>query len=220
MNLPQVKKVVFVVDRKDLDYQTNKEFNSFSKGCIDGTNNTNQLVRQFSNDTKLIVTTIQKLNTAISKKQHLGKMGKLKDERIVFIFDECHRSQFGDNHKAIKEFFPKAQLFGFTGTPIDRTMQNTHRDFGPLKDGVQERYLSYYGIKSASNPQGYSTAGNVMQLIADELDGQDTGYAAFNEKLRAHKIIPELSAWKQKNTSGTWGTILRMPVSVTGMLGI
>jgi type I restriction enzyme R subunit len=118
MNLPQVKKVVFVVDRKDLDYQTNKEFNSFSKGCIDGTDNTKQLVKQFSDDTKLIVTTIQKLNTAISKKQYLGKMEKLKDEKIVFIFDECHRSQFGETHNRIKAFFTNIQLFGFTGTPI------------------------------------------------------------------------------------------------------
>ncbi|HRK28689.1 MAG TPA: type I restriction endonuclease subunit R [Chitinophagales bacterium] len=126
MNLPQVKKVVFVVDRKDLDYQTNKEFNSFSKGCIDGTDNTRQLVKQFSDDTKLIVTTIQKLNTAISKKQYLGKMEKLKDEKIVFIFDECHRSQFGETHSRIKSFFNNIQLFGFTGTPIfaDNAVKN------------------------------------------------------------------------------------------------
>ncbi len=126
MNLPQVKKVVFVVDRKDLDYQTNKEFNSFSKGCIDGTDNTRNLVTQFSDDTKLIVTTIQKLNTAISKKQYLGKMDKLKDERIVFIFDECHRSQFGETHKRINAFFNNIQLFGFTGTPIfaDNAVKN------------------------------------------------------------------------------------------------
>ncbi|WP_423128489.1 type I restriction endonuclease subunit R [Gaoshiqia sp. Z1-71] len=116
--LPKVKKVVFVVDRKDLDYQTNKEFNSFSKGCIDGTDNTKQLVNQFADDTKLIVTTIQKLNTAISKKQYQGKMEKMQNERIVFIFDECHRSQFGDTHNRIKQFFNNPQMFGFTGTPI------------------------------------------------------------------------------------------------------
>lgn len=74
------------MDRKDLDYQTNKEFNSFSKGCIDGTDNTKELVKQFSDDTKLIVTTIQKLNTAINKKQYLGKMEKLKDEKKSFSF--------------------------------------------------------------------------------------------------------------------------------------
>jgi type I restriction enzyme R subunit len=111
MNLPEVKKVVFVVDRKDLDYQTTKEFNSFSKGSIDGTDNTKALVNQFTDDTKLIVTTIQKLNTAISKKQYLDKMDKLKNERIVFIFDECHRSQFGETHNRIKAFFKNIQMF-------------------------------------------------------------------------------------------------------------
>jgi type I restriction enzyme R subunit len=128
MQLPQVHKVVFVVDRKDLDYQTTKEFNSFQEGCIDGTDNTSNLVRQFTGtyvdkkgeakNSKLIVTTIQKLNTAISKLKYEAKMAELKDKRIVFIFDECHRSQFGDTHKRIKDFFVNAQLFGFTGTPI------------------------------------------------------------------------------------------------------
>lgn len=128
MNLPEVHKVVFVVDRKDLDYQTTKEFNSFSDGCIDGTDNTANLVKQFigtykdkkgeAKNTKLIVTTIQKLNTAISKLKYEKKMADLKDKRIIFIFDECHRSQFGDTHKRIKEYFNNAQMFGFTGTPI------------------------------------------------------------------------------------------------------
>ncbi|UNY99863.1 type I restriction endonuclease subunit R [Zhouia spongiae] len=126
MKMPQVKKVVFVVDRKDLDYQTTKEFNSFSKGSIDGTDNTKALVKQFSDDTKIIVTTIQKLNTAISKKSYLAKMEQLKDERMVFIFDECHRSQFGDTHNRIKSFFNNHQMFGFTGTPIfaDNAVKN------------------------------------------------------------------------------------------------
>jgi type I restriction enzyme, R subunit len=126
MQLPQVKKVVFVVDRKDLDYQTTKEFNSFSKGSVDGTDNTTALVKQFSDDTRLIVTTIQKLNTAISKKKYLAKMEKMKDERIVFIFDECHRSQFGETHNRIKAFFNNYQMFGFTGTPIfaDNAVKN------------------------------------------------------------------------------------------------
>src|SRR5690554_2144557 len=117
-NLKEVHKVVFVVDRKDLDYQTTKEFNAFSKGSIDGTNNTNTLVKQLAGDHKLIVTTIQKLNTAISKTRYLGRMEALKKERIVFIFDECHRSQFGKTHEDIKRFFEKCQMFGFTGTPI------------------------------------------------------------------------------------------------------
>lgn len=126
MKMPQVKKVVFVVDRKDLDYQTTKEFNSFSKGSIDGTDNTKALVKQFSDDTRIIVTTIQKLNTAISKKNYLAKMEKMKEERIVFIFDECHRSQFGETHNRIKAFFNNFQMFGFTGTPIfaDNAVKN------------------------------------------------------------------------------------------------
>ncbi|WP_297089430.1 type I restriction endonuclease subunit R [uncultured Draconibacterium sp.] len=118
MNLPQVDKVVFVVDRKDLDYQTSKEFNAFSKGSVDSTDNTKKLVEQFTDGTQLIVTTIQKLNNAISKKNYLYRMEKMKDKRIIFIFDECHRSQFGDTHQKIVKFFTNHQLFGFTGTPI------------------------------------------------------------------------------------------------------
>lgn len=118
IRLPHVHKVVFVVDRKDLDYQTIREFNSFSKGSIDGTNNTSALVQQFTDDTKLIVTTIQKLNNAISGTWFQQKMEKQKKERIIFIFDECHRSQFGETHARIRKFFTKAQMFGFTGTPI------------------------------------------------------------------------------------------------------
>ncbi|MDY0196561.1 MAG: type I restriction endonuclease subunit R [Tenuifilaceae bacterium] len=116
--LPKISKVVFVVDRRDLDYQTSREFNSFSKGSVDSTDNTRKLVKQFTDDTKLIVTTIQKLNTAISKKHYLERMERMRDERIVFIFDECHRSQFGETHKRITTFFKNIQMFGFTGTPI------------------------------------------------------------------------------------------------------
>ena len=117
-NLPDVYKVVFVVDRKDLDYQTTKEFNAFSKGSIDGTNNTKALVQQLAGDNKLIVTTIQKLNTAIGKTRYMDMVAHLREKRIVFIFDECHRSQFGKTHEEIKSFFSKSQMFGFTGTPI------------------------------------------------------------------------------------------------------
>lgn len=124
-----VHKVVFVVDRKDLDYQTSKEFNTFSKGCVDGTDKTNVLVQQFTDtyvskknantrNSKLIVTTIQKLNNAITKKRYTQRMEGLKDKPIVFIFDECHRSQFGDTHQNITGFFNNSQMFGFTGTPI------------------------------------------------------------------------------------------------------
>ena len=116
--LPNVHKVVFVVDRKDLDNQTTKEFNSFSKGSIDGTNNTNTLANQLAGDTKLIITTIQKLNTAITKNRYQSRVEGLADKKVVFIFDECHRSQFGKTHEEIRKFFPSSQMFGFTGTPI------------------------------------------------------------------------------------------------------
>ncbi len=115
---PKVDKVVFVVDRADLDYQTTKEFNHFSDGSVDGTDNTKALVEQLGSARKLIVTTIQKLNTAIGRDKHVASLQDIKDGRVVFIFDECHRSQFGDTHKAIVKFFSRAQMFGFTGTPI------------------------------------------------------------------------------------------------------
>jgi len=118
MDLPEVHKVVFVVDRKDLDYQTMKEFNSFKKDSVDVTDNTQSLVRQLTGDTRLIVTTIQKLNNAVDKKRHESRMAPLRDKRIVFIFDECHRSQFGETHGRITKFFTHSQMFGFTGTPI------------------------------------------------------------------------------------------------------
>ena len=131
---PDVEKCLFVVDRKDLDRQTREEFNRFQEGCVEENTNTATLVRRLLSDDyadKVIVTTIQKLGLALDENSKRNKQQKkdgkatykeqlapLANKRIVFIFDECHRSQFGDNHQAIKEFFPKAQLFGFTGTPI------------------------------------------------------------------------------------------------------
>ncbi|MDO5981560.1 type I restriction endonuclease subunit R [Flavivirga spongiicola] len=118
-NNPKIKKVVFVVDRQDLDDQTVREFRAFDKDSIDGTENTKMLVEQFlDNSRPLLVTTIQKLNSAISKTKFRKQIEALKDEKVVFIFDECHRSQFGDTHKRIVNFFTNHQLFGFTGTPI------------------------------------------------------------------------------------------------------
>jgi len=112
MDLPEVEKVLFVVDRKDLDYQTIEEYNNFKKGSVDSTDDTSSLVKQLSDGTKLIVTTIQKLNNAISHKRYANKLSAVKDKKVVFIFDECHRSQFGDTHKAITEFFTNNQLLG------------------------------------------------------------------------------------------------------------
>ena len=121
---PDIEKCLFVVDRKDLDKQTRDEFNKFQEKCVEENTNTETLVRRMlSTDyaDKVIVTTIQKLGLALDgtyKKNYKERLEPLSKKRVVFIFDECHRSQFGDNHKAIKEFFPNAQLFGFTGTPI------------------------------------------------------------------------------------------------------
>ncbi|GAB1395375.1 type I restriction endonuclease subunit R [Saprospiraceae bacterium] len=121
---PNIEKCLFVVDRKDLDRQTREEFNKFQEGCVEENTNTETLVRRMLSEdyaNKVIVTTIQKLGLALdpnNKNNYKERLQALSDKRIVFIFDECHRSQFGENHKAIKEFFPKAQLFGFTGTPI------------------------------------------------------------------------------------------------------
>lgn len=119
-----IEKCLFVVDRKDLDRQTREEFNKFQEGCVEENTNTETLVRRMLSDDysdKVIVTTIQKLGLALDPthpKNYKERLKPLSKKRVVFIFDECHRSQFGDNHKAIKEFFPNAQLFGFTGTPI------------------------------------------------------------------------------------------------------
>jgi type I restriction enzyme R subunit len=132
--IEHIHKCVFVVDRKDLDRQTREEFNRFQEGCVEENTNTAALVRRLLSEDyadKVIVTTIQKLGLALDETSKRNKQRKkndqptykemlapLSDKRIVFIFDECHRSQFGENHKAIKAFFPRAQLFGFTGTPI------------------------------------------------------------------------------------------------------
>lgn len=121
---PDIDKCLFVVDRKDLDRQTREEFNRFQEGCVEENTNTETLVRRLLSDDyadKVIVTTIQKLGLALDpthKRNYKARLEPLRQRRMVFIFDECHRSQFGENHRAIKEFFPNAQLFGFTGTPI------------------------------------------------------------------------------------------------------
>lgn len=119
MTMPEVAKVLFVVDRNDLDTQTSREFNHFKADSVDSTSNTKTLVEQMGKQhDKLIVTTLQKLNNAISKEHYSDTIAYLKDQKVVFIFDECHRSQFGETHKKIKQFFNNAQMFGFTGTPI------------------------------------------------------------------------------------------------------
>lgn len=197
MNMPKVKKVVFVVDRKDLDYQTTKEFNSFSKGSIDGTDNTKALVKQFTDDTKLIVTTIQKLNTAISKNQYLDQMSKLKDEKIVFVFDECHRSQFGETHNRIKAFFNNIQIFGFTGTPIfaDNSVKNelgrrtTSELFGDclhkyvITDAIKDENVLKFSVEYVGRYKQKEGGSNV-DIEVEEIDTKEL----MESPLRLEKI--------------------------------
>lgn len=115
---PNIKKVIFLVDRKDLDSQTTDEFNKFEAGSVDTTDKTDVLVKQMKDKNRqLIVTTMQKMANAINRPQYEKVMDSYKDEKVVFIIDECHRSQFGDMHKDIVRHFRKAQFFGFTGTP-------------------------------------------------------------------------------------------------------
>ncbi len=160
-----IYKCLFVVDRKDLDRQTREEFNRFQENCVEENTNTATLVRRLQSDDyadKVIVTTIQKLGLALDESSKQNKQNAaqgrstykerlihLRDKRMVFIFDECHRSQFGENHKAIKEFFPNSQLFGFTGTPIfeeNATAKQIKGDVSTLrttKDLFQKKLHAY-----------------------------------------------------------------------------
>ena len=160
-----IHKCLFVVDRKDLDRQTREEFNRFQENCVEENTNTAALVRRLLSDDyadKVIVTTIQKLGLALDEnskynRQNIARgrstfkqrLESLRDKRMVFIFDECHRSQFGENHKAIKEFFPNSQLFGFTGTPIfedNATVRKIEGDVATLrttKDLFQKELHAY-----------------------------------------------------------------------------
>ncbi|RMF11690.1 MAG: type I restriction endonuclease subunit R, partial [Alphaproteobacteria bacterium] len=169
---PDIEKCLFVVDRKDLDKQTREEFNRFQPNCVEENTNTETLVRRLLSEDykdKVIVTTIQKLGLALdgtNKRQYRERLEPLRDKRVVFIFDECHRSQFGENHKAIKEFFPNAQLFGFTGTPIFEKNASTYRVEGEearLKttQEVFQQELHAYTITHAIED------GNVLRFHVD-----------------------------------------------------
>lgn len=149
---PEIYKCVFVVDRKDLDRQTREEFNRFQAGCVEQNSNTSKLVDRLLSDDyadKVIVTTLQKLAKALTDEEYREDLQVLKDERIVFIFDECHRSQFGKSNQLIRDFFINSQLFGFTGTPIFNDNSTTVRANGKeasyllTTDIFQERLHSY-----------------------------------------------------------------------------
>ncbi|MFH6962157.1 type I restriction endonuclease subunit R [Flavobacterium plurextorum] len=172
-----IKKVVFVVDRKDLDYQTNKEYDSFSKGSVSSATNTDDLIKKFNDpNVKIIVTTIQKLNNAISVR-NLTKMKALKNERMVFIFDECHRSQFGDTHQNIVSYFENIQLFGFTGTPILAENANGEKTTASLFGKCLHKYVITDAIRdenvlrfSIEYIQTFKKKDNIIDLKVEKIN--------------------------------------------------
>jgi type I restriction enzyme R subunit len=201
---PDIEKCLFVVDRKDLDRQTREEFNKFQEGCVEENTNTASLVRRLASDDyadKVIVCTIQKLGLALDENSKRNKQQKtdgkksfkeqlepLRNKRIAFIFDECHRSQFGENHKAIKEFFPRAQLFGFTGTPIfeqnaaQQKIEDTQASMKTTEDLFQQR-LHTYTITHAIED------GNVLRFHVDYFKPQGKTVPKPGEPLAKRAII-------------------------------
>ncbi|QSG83960.1 type I restriction endonuclease subunit R [Acinetobacter indicus] len=162
MQMPDVEKVLFVVDRNDLDTQTSREFNAFKAESVDSTDSTHTLVKQLDQrHDKLIVTTIQKLNRAISTDRYLESIDYLKNKKVVFIFDECHRSQFGETHQNIKKFFSNAQMFGFTGTPIFEKNSQSKAGLKLTTDYLFNECLHKYVIVDAIRDR------NVLQFQID-----------------------------------------------------
>ena len=197
----EIEKCLFVVDRKDLDRQTREEFNKFQEGSVEENTNTETLVRRLlSTDyaDKVIVTTIQKLGLALdgtSKRNYKERLEPLSDKRIVFIFDECHRSQFGENHKAIKEFFPNAQLFGFTGTPIfdkNSTQKIRKDEYETYKttESIFEKQLHAYTITHAIDDK------NVLKFHIDYFKGkgEQKPNEAIEQQAVAEAIIDKHNA--------------------------
>lgn len=191
---PDIEKCLFVVDRKDLDRQTREEFNKFQEGSVEENTNTETLVRRLlSTDyaDKVIVTTIQKLGLALDgtqKKNYKERLEPLSKKRIVFIFDECHRSQFGDNHKAIKEFFPNAQLFGFTGTPIFRdnaTYIERNGEEAKYKEtsDIFEKQLHAYTITHAIDDR------NVLKFHIDYFKGKGNQNPKPGEAIAQQAVV-------------------------------
>ena len=194
---PEIEKCLFVVDRKDLDRQTREEFNRFQAGCVEENTNTAALVQRLLSDDyadKVIVTTIQKLGLALddgNKRNFKDQLKPLREKRIVFIFDECHRSQFGDNHKAIKEFFPRAQLFGFTGTPIfeqNATYQQVAGQQASYKttQDLFQKQLHAYTITHAIEDN------NVLRFHIDYFKPEGKNQSQPGEALTQQAIIEEI----------------------------
>jgi type I restriction enzyme R subunit len=214
---PDIEKCLFVVDRKDLDRQTREEFNKFQEGCVEENTNTGTLVRRLLSDDyadKVIVTTIQKLGLALDENSKRNKQRKnndqltykeqlepLRDKRIVFIFDECHRSQFGENHKAIKEFFPQAQLFGFTGTPIfevNSTAKQFEGEVGQFKTTVDlfQKQLHAYTITHAIEDA------NVLRFHVDYFKPEGKSAPKPGESLAKRAIVDAILTKHDAATGG------------------
>lgn len=204
---PDIDKCLFVVDRKDLDRQTREEFNRFQEKCVEENTNTETLVQRLLSDdyaNKVIVTTIQKLGLALdgsNKRNYKERLELLRKKRMVFIFDECHRSQFGENHKAIKEFFPNAQLFGFTGTPIfpeNATYQQIEGQQATWKttEEIFQQQLHAYTITHAIEDR------NVLRFHIDYYKPEGTQRPKPGETL-AKKAIVE--AILEKHQTATYG---------------
>ena len=160
--LEYIDKVLFVVDRKDLDYQTMKEYDRFQKGAANGNRSTKVLQKQLEDTTsKIIVTTIQKLSEFVKR----NKNHPVYQKHLVLIFDECHRSQFGDMHKMIVQNFKNYHLFGFTGTPIfaKNAGRTTNPDFCTTEQAFGEK-LHTYTIVDAIND------GNVLPFRIDYIN--------------------------------------------------
>lgn len=191
---PDIDKCLFVVDRKDLDRQTREEFNKFQENCVEENTNTGTLVKRMLSDDyadKVIVTTIQKLGIALdssNKNNYKDRLIHLKDKRIVFIFDECHRSQFGDNHKAIKEFFPNSQLFGFTGTPIFEQNATYTQICGEeasykITEDIFPSRLHAYTITHAIEDK------NVLRFHVDYFKPKETGDRRADGTLKKQAVV-------------------------------
>ena len=207
MDLPEVYKVVFVVDRKDLDYQTMNEFNAFKKDSVDVTDNTQSLVRQLTDNTKLVLTTIQKLNNAVSER-FKGSIEPLRDKKIVFIFDECHRSQFGETHDRITKFFEKSQLIGFTGTPIfaenasknDLGKRTTKDLFGNclhkyvITDAIRDQNVLRFGIEYIGRYKNKSNT--FIDIDVEDIDKQEV----LNSPQRIEKIVDYIIKYHNDKT--------------------
>ena len=194
---PNIEKCVFVVDRKDLDKQTRDEFNKFQEGCVEQNANTAALVSRLESTDyadKVIVTTIQKLGIALdpsNKNRFYQRLERLKDKRIVFIFDECHRSQFGENHAAIRNFFPKAQLFGFTGTPIFQENSSYTRVNGQqaeyvTTEDVFQKCLHQYTITNAI------TDNNVLRFKVEHYGNTDADGNPIKDPLNIWQIVKHI----------------------------